>query len=99
MRGLTFIGALGIFFLLSHSAVDAQVPKKWQDSVKATDRAAVRMPDSTLKATERVIRQGDSTAAPKPAVRSSAIRTLGRETAPHAQKNAGKVKRNEPTTR
>jgi hypothetical protein len=101
MRGLTFIGALNILFLLSHSAyrVQAQVPEKSQDSVKAMERAAVRMPDSTLKATERAVQRSDSTATPKPAERSSSIRTLGRETAPYAPKNAGKVKSNKPTTR
>jgi Na+/phosphate symporter len=80
MRGLTFIGALSMLFLLSHSAVHAQVPKKSQDSVKAMEQAAVRMPDSTLKTTERVIQRGDSTAVPKPVERSSSIRTLERET-------------------
>jgi hypothetical protein len=99
VRGFPSIGALSILFLLSHSAAHAQAPKKSQDSVKAMGRATVSMPDSTLKATEPAIRRSDSTAAPKQAERSSSIRTVGRETAPHAQKNAGKVKNNEPTTR
>jgi hypothetical protein len=101
MSGLTFIGALSVLFLLSHSTcrVHAQVPKRHPDSVKAMERAAVRMPDSTLKATERAVQRSDPAAAPKPVERSSTIKTLGRETAPHAPKNAGKVKSNVPMTR
>lgn len=101
MSGLNLIGAVSILFLLSCSVrpAHAQVPKVSPDSVKAMERAAVRMPDSTLKATERAIRKSDSTATPKPVERSSSVKTLGRETAPHAQKNAGKVKSNQPTTR
>jgi hypothetical protein len=101
MRGLTFIGAVSILFLLSPSAnrVLAQIPTRSLDSAKAMERSAPRMPDSTLKTTDHGTQRSDSTAASKPVVRSSTIKTLGRETAPHATKNAGKVKNNKPTTR
>jgi hypothetical protein len=99
MRGLTFIGAVSILFLLPPSASRVLAQTRSLDSVKAMERAAPQIPDSTLKKKDHGTQRSDSTAASKPVVRSSTIRTLGRETAPHASKNVGKVKNNQPTTR
>ena len=57
--------------------------------MKAIQRAAERTTDSTLKAAEQVMPRSDSTTAQKTHERSSNVRTLERETAPHAPKNAG----------
>jgi hypothetical protein len=101
MRVLPKIFALCFFLSVSHVACQmyAQVPAKSRDSVKAVDRAAVQLPDSTKKAMERAMPHADSTGVKKSVERSSAAKTLGRETAPYAPKNAGKVKKNQPTTR
>ena len=78
--------------LFARPELFSQIPTKPPDSVK------------TLLLSPGMVRQGevttkDTAATEKKIARTSTLRTIERQTAPYAPKNASKVKKTAPTTK